>query len=448
MEDIYSASREGNVRFVKTWLENTSNDLNQGDDHGFTPLLWASREGQTAVFDLLLLRGARVTAVNDGGDNGLHLAASKSNKEIIQRLLKHKCPVNGSNAHGNTPLHYACFWNSEECAEELVKRGALVSQCNKYGETPLDKCKPYLAEILRDLAAQLGQDLKRIPFKDYCSKTGKKDDLRDIKSRHSWIQPSEIDLTNKIGKTVTGEVWKGKWNDIHIIGKKLAIKIVNKRISRDFSEEYSKLRIFSHPNVLPVIGAVNDSKNLVVLSQYLPFGSLYNVLHEGTGIIVDQQQGMKFAVDIARGMEYLHSLEQLIPRLYLKSTHIMIDDDLTARISMADYRFSFMNLSKIESPNWMAPEVLQKSPEEVDQRSADMWSYAMILWELVTREVPFGNLSPMEVGMKVALEGLRPSVPPGSSTQMSKLVSICWNNDPTKRPRFDQILPILSKMAQ
>ena len=42
------------------------------------------------------------------------------------------------------------------------------------------------------------------------------------------------------------------------------------------------------------------------------------------GIIVDQQQGMKFAVDIARGMEYLHSLEQLIPRLYLKSTHIMV----------------------------------------------------------------------------------------------------------------------------
>ena len=42
-------------------------------------------------------------------------------------------------------------------------------------------------------------------------------------------------------------------------------------------------RIFSHPNVLPVIGAVNDSKNLIVLSQYLPFGSLYNILHEGTG---------------------------------------------------------------------------------------------------------------------------------------------------------------------
>ena len=49
---------------------------------------------------------------------------------------------------------------------------------------------------------------------------------------------------------------------------------------------------------------------------------------------------------------------------------------------------------------------------------------------------------------QVALEGLRPSVPPGMSSQMSKLVSICWNNDPSKRPRFDQILPILNKMAQ
>lgn len=175
MEDIFSASRDGNLRFVKTWLENTSNDLNQGDDHGFTPLLWSAREGQGAVFDLLLSRGARVTALNDGGDSGLHLAASKGNKGIIQRLLKHKCPVNGVNKHGNTPLHYACFWNSEECAEELVKRGGLVSQCNKRGETPLDKCKPYLAEILRDLAAQLGQDLKRIPHKDHHSKTGKKD---------------------------------------------------------------------------------------------------------------------------------------------------------------------------------------------------------------------------------------------------------------------------------
>ena len=45
-------------------------------------------------------------------------------------------------------------------------------------------------------------------------------------------------------------MWKGKWNDIHIVGKKLSIKIVNKRISRDFSEEYSKLRFVKFLNFI------------------------------------------------------------------------------------------------------------------------------------------------------------------------------------------------------
>ncbi|ELU01618.1 hypothetical protein CAPTEDRAFT_139192 [Capitella teleta] len=75
-----------------------------------------------------------------------------------------------------------------------------------------------------------------------------------------------------------------------------------------------------------------------------------------------------------------------------------------------------------------------------------MWSYSVLLWELATREVPFADMSPMEVGMKVALEGLRISVPPGISAHMSRLVKISMNEDPSKRPRFDMIIPILQKI--
>lgn len=48
-----------------------------------------------------------------------------------------------------------------------------------------------------------------------------------------------------------------------------------------------------------------------------------------------------------------------------------------------------------------AHAALQKKPEEINRRSADMWSFAVLLWELVTREVPFADLSNMEIGMKV-----------------------------------------------
>ena len=68
---------------------------------------------------------------------------------------------------------------------------------------------------------------------------------------------------------------------------------------------------------------------------------------------------------------------------------------------MADARFSFQEKGKNYHPQWMAPEALAKSPKTINTRAADMWSFAVLLWELSSREIPFPDLSPMEAGMKV-----------------------------------------------
>lgn len=94
----------------------------------------------------------------------------------------------------------------------------------------------------------------------------------------------------------------------------------------------------------------------------------------------------------------------------------------------------------------MAPEALQKKYTDINIKAADMWSYSILLWEMATRQVPFVDLSPMEIGMKIALEDLRITIPPGISSHMYKLIKICMNEDPGKRPSFDQIIPILDKM--
>jgi Glycine/D-amino acid oxidases (deaminating) len=83
-------------------------------------------------------------------------------------------------------------------------------------------------------------------------------------------------------------------------------------------------RIFSHPNVLPVVGCCNSPPNLVVINQYMAWGSLYTLLHEGTGVVVDTVQALRFALDVARGMAFLHSLERIIPEYHLSSRHIMV----------------------------------------------------------------------------------------------------------------------------
>ena len=65
----------------------------------------------------------------------------------------------------------------------------------------------------------------------------------------------------------------------------------------------------------------------------------------------------------------------------------MVDEDLTARISMQDVRFSFQDDTKVYRPKWMSPQDLREPPNTVDRESADMWSFAVILWELSTRKV-------------------------------------------------------------
>ena len=296
------------------------------DDHGFSPLHWAAFAGRNIIVEMLINKGARINATNMGDDTALHLACAHGHREVVHMLLKNKADLNAVNEHGNTPLHYACFWGYQGIAEDLINAGALVNVSNQYGEICLDKCKGQMQQTLHELAAKLGQELNRkIPYKDQ-SWFGTKTRSRDATlSRHSGIHLKELHLQQKIASTPSGETWKGIWQSNEICGKFLSVREVTPRITRDFSEEYPRLRIFSHPNVLPVIGCSNSPTNLVVVNQYMPHGSLYHVLHERTGIVVDTHQALKFAIDIARGMAFLHTLDPLIPRLYLSSKHVMVN---------------------------------------------------------------------------------------------------------------------------
>ena len=79
------------------------------------------------------------------------------------------------------------------------------------------------------------------------------------------------------------QMWKGMWQGSEVMAKVLSQHNVTSRISREFGEEFPRLRIFSHPNIHAVLGCVNHPPNLIVLSEYQSHGSLFHVLHEATG---------------------------------------------------------------------------------------------------------------------------------------------------------------------
>lgn len=445
-EDIYSACRDGDEYFAKEWAMNPEHDINQTDQHGFTPLHYASMYGHGNIVELFLVRTARTDLVNMGGDTLLHLAASYGKYDIVMKLLRSHTNVDHANEHGNTPLHYASFWNHIGICEVLVKHGATIAIANKFGDTPLTKARPKLRKKLEGLAAEHGQKLVIVQHKK--SKVQRKNDYLEFKQRQPEVERSQVTTALKIGQGPYGETWMGSWSGHTVVVKKLKIKGDIHRIGHmdNFPHEYSRLRVFSHDTILPLLGVIMQPE-IHTISMHMKYSSLFNVLHDlQSEIKINLEEGVRFCRDICHGMAYLHGLEPLIPRFDLNPHHVFIDEDMTAKLDLAHARFSFMDNDKIYKPFWVAPEVLTHRPEDIDRRAGDMYSFAIILWEVSTSKIPFDGLSPMCAGIKIGKENARPLIPTFVNHHLQRIIDICWNADPNKRPRFEKIKPILDKL--
>lgn len=183
------------------------------------------------------------------------------------QLLRHKSDVNATNEHGNTPLHYACFWGYQAIADELIHNGAEVAIANQDGDTPLDKAKPALATVLHQQAVESGQDLVKKSFTDQSWMSTKTRSRDATLSRFKGINQNDFNAHTQLAVTPSGETWRGRWQRNDVIAKYLNIREPNARVLRDFNEEFPKLRIFSHANILPIIGACNALPHLMVISQ-------------------------------------------------------------------------------------------------------------------------------------------------------------------------------------
>jgi len=251
------------------------------------------------------------------------------------------------------------------------------------------------------MAAEFGQSLVIIPHKK--TRVQRKNDYLEFKQRQPEIERSQVTTSLKIGQGAYGETWKGSWSGHTVVVKRLKTKgdVFKSGHMDSFPHEYMRLRIFNNDSILPLLAVVVEPQ-VHTISMFMRLGSLYHVLHDlDSDIKINIEEGVKFAQDICHGMAYLHSLEPLISRFDLNPHHVFIDEDMTAKLDMAHTRFSFMDNEKVYKPNWVAPEALQHRPEDYDKRAADMYSFAIILWELATNKVPFAGLSPMHAGIKV-----------------------------------------------
>ena len=74
-----------------------------------------------------------------------------------------------------------------------------------------------------------------------------------------------------------------------------------------------------------------------------------------------------------------------------------------------------------------------------------MYSFGIVLWQLVARAVPFADLTPIQAAFAVAKEDRRPAIPPHTPVELTRLIEQCWNGDQLARPSFFYIVQVRAR---
>lgn len=297
---------------------------------------------------------------------------------------------------------------------------------------------------------QCKQDSKRpqmISVKQICP------DIALVFFQGNTIPYSAITIQEDIGMGSASIVRKGIWNNQTIAVKefRLSEQVDQSSLSALYSEfvrEVWQLNRLKHENIIQLYALCEFP--LSIVTELFPKGNLYFYLHENSSQEMNWALKLKIALNIASGMNYLHSQKPILVHMDLKSPNILLEStDLNAPIiaKIADFGLSAALPTVagrlVTNPVWLAPEIIRNKEYT---HKVDVYSFGVILYEIAVRQKFFGELRFMSQLEDKILAGKRPTIPETCPKLISGLIEECWDNNPDHRPGFKQIFERLSKI--
>ncbi|KAF3440364.1 hypothetical protein FNV43_RR18648 [Rhamnella rubrinervis] len=320
-------------------------------------------------------------------------------------------------------------WPYEE-TEEL--RGALEKEILKFKEQSCSRQHEVAA-------VSENEQIKIEPFHNGVEIPTDEIDVWEIDSR-------QLKVENKVGSGSYGDLYKGSYCSQEVAIKVLKPERVNAEMLREFSQEVYIMRKIRHKNVVQFLGACTQPPNLCIVTEFMSRGSLHDFLHKQKGVF-KLPSVLKVAIDISKGMSYLHQ-NNIIHR-DLKTANLLMDENEVVKV--ADFGVARVQVqsgvmtAETGTYRWMAPEVIEHKPYD---HKADVFSFGIVLWELLTGQLPYSLLTPLQAAVGVVQKGLRPTIPKNTNPRVAELLNKCWQQDPTQRPNFSEITEILQHIAK
>nr|XP_039261083.1 mitogen-activated protein kinase kinase kinase 7-like isoform X1 [Styela clava] len=257
------------------------------------------------------------------------------------------------------------------------------------------------------------------------------------------IKYEEMKLGNTIGKGAFGVVYEAVYRQHPVAVKK--IESENER--RAFITELRQLSRVSHPNIIRLYGACSNPVSLVM--ELAECGSLYDLLH-GAGPLPHYTggHGMSWCLQCAKGVAYLHNMKPkaLIHRDLKPPNLLLTNQGLVLKIcdfgTACDIHTQMTNNKG--SAAWMAPEVFEGC--QYSER-CDVFSWGIILWEVLTRRKPFDELGGPAFRIMWAVHtGTRPPLIQGCPKPIEELMTRCWSKNPSSRPSMNDVVYAMTEL--
>ncbi|KAL5216147.1 hypothetical protein ABZP36_007548 [Zizania latifolia] len=252
----------------------------------------------------------------------------------------------------------------------------------------------------------------------------------------SEFDRSLLQIGEKIASGSSGDLYRGTYLGVDVAVKFLRSEHANDSSKVEFLQEIMILKSVDHENVVRFYGACTKHRKYLIVTEYMPGGNLYDFLHKKNNTL-ELPVILRIAIGISKGMDYLHQ-NNIIHR-DLKTANLLIGSGQVVKI--ADFGVSRHRpqegdmTAETGTYRWMAPEVINHKPYD---HKADVFSFAIVLWELVTSKIPYENLTPLQAALGVR-QGMRLEIPARVHSRLSKLIQRCWDENPRVRPFFSEI---------
>ena len=406
-----------------------------------------SKSEDVSFRDQVLTSKVSPTKRDKDGWNALHKAAFTADEDLARFCLDKCVKTSARNSIGQTPLHIAVMMESIEIIRILLKSGADIKAEDQLGHTPFFGAPE---ELLKEL------ELSEKP------KTADSEYELDL---------ADLEYEELLGRGAFALVYHGYWR-----GCEVAIKEVDwekaqmtEQKMTEFFREVGILAKMRHPNLVLFMGAYTRSRPLRMVTEFCRGGTLHGLLHDKKNIFISFEQKLDILIDIICGLMFIHTSKPVILHGDMKSNNILLTNSVSGPTSqicckIADFGIA-VTIGGQKKENsmpgaqgtfcWMAPEILRSS--EIVTEAADIYSFAVVMFEVLTRMPPFEALvaempTPFAIASRVCDEGERPDLalvpsdPSGRSDLLVEWIKRGWDGAPQNRPRAAELLKSFRKI--